>query len=117
MRRYNGTAWVDVASSGTPELRSANAQTVNYTLAADDPGKVVEVDSATAKVVTVPPNASVVFPVGTILEVVQIGAGGVTLSPGVGVTLLGATLATAAVGKTLYLRKRATDTWVVGVSG
>src|SRR5215216_1125627 len=58
-----------------------------YTLVLADAGKAVETTSAAAVEVTVPPNASVAFPVGAALAVTQVGAGALTVAAGAGVTL------------------------------
>jgi hypothetical protein len=90
-----------------------NTQTVDYTLVLADSTKVVEMNTAAASVLTVPPNASVAFPVGTIIEVHQYGAGQVTITPGAGVTILSASgLKLVSQFSTASLRKRATDEWV-----
>lgn len=93
-----------------------NPQTgTTYTLALADVNKVVEASNASAITVTVPPNSSVAFPVGSVLEVCQTGAGQVTVAPGSGVTLnspAGA-LKTRVQYSSAVLRKRATDTWIV----
>ena len=66
----------------------ANAQTgTTYTFVLTDANKIVTLNSADPIAVTVPPNSSVAFPVGTILDFVQLGAGAVTIGPGSGVTL------------------------------
>ncbi len=101
-----------LAAASTDGLRIANAQTADYTLALGDLGKAVDVNSATAKAVTVPPNATVAYPIGALIEVHQVGAGAVTLTAGVGVTLEGSTTVPAQ-GGSLLLRKRATNTWTV----
>lgn len=91
----------------------ATTQASDYTLALTDMGRVVEVTKATAHVLTVPPNSSVAFPIGTVIEVLQYGAGQVTITPGSGVTIRTASsLTTRAQYSTVALRKRATDEWV-----
>lgn len=96
------------------QLVTVNAQTAAYTLVLADAGKAIEVTSASALNVTVPTNATVAFPVGTIIEVAQFGTAAVTLAPAAGVTLQSAgTLVTRAQYSALTLRKRATDTWHV----
>ncbi len=92
------------------DLRPANAQTTDYTLVLADAGKSVDLNAATAKNVTVPPNASVAFPIGALVEVAQAGAGAVTLVAGGGVTITGDTV-TPGEGGSLLLRKTATNTW------
>ena len=90
--------------------------TTAYTLVLADAGKLIEMNSGSALTVTVPPNSSVAFPVGTVIEVSRIGAGSVSLVAGVGVTLripTGSTLALRAQYSTAGLRKRAENEWVV----
>ena len=64
---------------------------------------------------TVPPNSSVAYDIGAVIEVCQIGAGQVTLVAGAGVTLRTptGTLTTRAQYSTVSIRKRGTDEWVV----
>ncbi|AYR02932.1 minor tail protein [Gordonia phage Stultus] len=117
----DATASTQAASKGqldaaiaAAQLAIANAQSAAYTLALTDANKAVEVTSATGVNVTVPPNSAVAFPVGTLIEVAQTGAGQLTLVAGAGVTLRTASsLTTRAQWSTVTLRKRATDEWVV----
>jgi hypothetical protein len=106
------TAYADRIAQG---VGSPNTQTGNYTLALADAGKTVEANSASAIVVTVPTNASVAFPIGTIIEVSRLGAGTVTLAAAGGVTIRsrGSLLAVGNQYGTVSLRKRATDEWVL----
>lgn len=95
---------------------TANTQTgTAYTLVLGDAGEVIEMNNAAANTVTIPPNSSVAFPVGTIIEVLQYGAGQTTIAAGVGVTLrspAGKTK-TAVQYSSATLRKRATDEWML----
>jgi len=59
---------------------NTNPQLDNYTLVALDAGKLVTMNAATAKAITVPANSSVAFPKGTRIDVVRIGAGELTIS-------------------------------------
>lgn len=95
-------------------LARLNAQTASYTAVIADAGAWIEMNVATANNFTVPPNSSVAFPLGTLLTVVQIGAGQTTLVPGSGVTILssGAALHLNGQYSSVSLYKRATDTWV-----
>ena len=99
----------------TAQTVPINAQTgTTYTLALADASKAVECNNASAITLTVPPNSSVAFPTGTVIEVLQVGAGTVTLAPGAGVTLNNANgLKTSKQWSAVTLRKRATDTWLV----
>ena len=92
---------------------ATSAQIFSYTLALTDDGKVVEMSNASANTLTVPPNSSVAFPVGTQIVILQTDAGQTTLTQGAGVTINatpGLKLRTTWSSATLI--KRATDTWV-----
>lgn len=103
------------ASIATAQTVAINAQTgTTYTLVLADASKAVECSNASAITLTVPPNASVAFPVGTVIEVLQVGAGQVTLAPGSGVTLNNANgLKTSKQWSAVTLRKRDTNVWLV----
>ena len=93
----------------------ANVQTASYTLVLSDKGKAVEMNAAAAVTVTVPVSTSVAFPLGTILEVLQYGAGQVTLVGASGVSVKPPiTITTRAQYSALSLRYRGGDEWVVG---
>lgn len=92
-----------------------NAQTgTTYTLVLTDAGKMVSMNNASAITLTIPTNASVAFPVGTRIDLTQLGAGQVTVSP-TGITLQSngtkRKLTGQYSGGTLW--KRATDTWML----
>ncbi|MDE2101928.1 MAG: hypothetical protein KGL39_32075 [Patescibacteria group bacterium] len=82
-----------------------------YTLALSDAGNVVLNSNAAATTVTVPPNSSVAFPVGTIIDIWSTGAGGVTVAAGAGVTV-GGTL-TVGANTRKQLLQTAANTWVL----
>jgi hypothetical protein len=91
-----------------------NTQTgASYTLALADAGKHVERSNASANTVTVPPNSSVAFPVGTIINISQEGAGTTTIVEGSGVSVesRGNLVALAGQYAEATLRKRGTDDW------
>jgi hypothetical protein len=93
-----------------------NTQTATtYTLALADVAKVVTLSNASAITLTVPPNSSVAFPVGTQIVLAQLGAGQVTIAPGSGVTLnsFGTALKVAGQYGVATCLKTATDTWLV----
>lgn len=88
--------------------------TTGYTLVLDDAGRQVTMSNASASTLTVPPNASVAFAIGVRLQVIQLGAGAVTLTAGAGVTLTSiATSYVMAQYQVATLIKTATNTWVV----
>lgn len=71
---------------------------------------------------TIPPNATVAFPVGTVITVVNDGAGAMTITQGAGVTLLwvpsGSTgTRTTASNAQATLMKVATNKWTISGAG
>jgi hypothetical protein len=92
-----------------------NAQTgTAYTLALSDAGRMVTLNNAAAITLTIPTNAVAAFPVGTRIDLLQWGAGQVTIG-GTGVTIRSSgtklKLTGQYSGATLW--KRATDTWAL----
>ena len=89
-------------------------KTDSYTLMPNDAGMLVDMNKASAVNLTVPPNASVPYPMDTRILFRQKGAGQVTLVAGSGVTLDSAvglkTVAQYSVGGIL---KIAVNTWAV----
>ena len=93
-----------------------NAQTgTSYTAVIGDDGKLVTCDNAAAITFTVPPNGTVAFGIGTQINVMQLGAGQVTITAGAGVTLrsAGTRLKTNGQYAVATCCKIASDTWVV----
>jgi hypothetical protein len=65
-----------------------NTQTgTTYTLVLADAGKLITSDNGSSVTITVPPNSSVGFPIGTRIDILSIGAGLTTLAEGAGVTI------------------------------
>jgi hypothetical protein len=96
------------------------AQTADYTAVLNDAYQTVTpMNKATAIAFKIPTNASVAFPVGTVLTVLNVGAGTCTISAVTsGTTTIlsaGATAAspTLAQYKSAACIKTATDTWYV----
>ena len=100
-------------------------QTADYTAVLDDAYQtLVPMNKATAVAFKIPTNASVAFPVGTAITVLNKGAGAVTISAvtsGTTTVLSAGAVAAAptlAQYKTAVCIKTATDTWyVVGAIG
>lgn len=103
------------ASDTTPvDPVSIVALTAAYTLALSDAGKYLRINSASNLNLTIPLNATVAFPTGTVIQVRQVGAGQVTIVAAGGVTLNSAeTLKLRKAGSTVSLIKVATDEWDV----
>lgn len=99
-----------------------NPQASNYTLALTDVGKHIRCTNAGAQTVTIPLNATVAFPIGSCITLVNTGTTAVSVAIAGGVTLTQA--ATGATGaRTLAttglcsLLKIATDAWYITGSG
>ena len=83
-----------------------------YTIALADQGKIVEMNVGSPVQLTVPPNSSVAFPIGTQINVMQYGAGKVQIAQGSGVIVRGTPgLYLRAQYSSATLIKRATDEW------
>ena len=101
------------------------ANTVDYTAVLADTYQVLELmNKATAIAYKIPTNASVAFPIGTVLTILNIGAGACTISAVTSgtTTILSAGAVPAAPTLAQYRSaaciKTATDTWyVVGAIG
>ena len=63
-----------------------NTQTDDYQIVLSDAGKIVSIDNAAAKTLTIPTNATTAFPIGTELTLLRRGAGTMTVA-GAGVTI------------------------------
>lgn len=109
----SATANKKVSVANLVGVMAANRQTASYVLVLTDVGKAVEMNVASANTLTVPPNSSVAFPVGAILEVAQYGAGQTTLTAGAGVTIRSPSAKLKLTGQysTATLRKIGTDEW------
>ena len=93
---------------------ATNAQTASYTLVLADKGKLVEMNVASANTLTVPLNATVAWPVGSSIDILQMGAGQTTIVATAGVTINstpGLKIRTQYASATLI--KRATNTWIL----
>ena len=101
---------------GAPRTVEINAQTgTTYTGVLGDDGKKITMSNASANTFTIPTNASVAYPVGTILSVTQLGAGITTIEGDTGVTLNGVVAGSGAINDQysgVTLLKIATDTWI-----
>ena len=95
---------------GVPDI--VTESTTSRTLALTDAGAYIRTTSGTATTITVPPNSSVAFVVGTSILIRQAAAGQVTIAQGAGVTVnTPETLRARAQDSTICLTKAATDEW------
>ena len=93
-----------------------NAQTgTTYTLVLTDAGKLVTLNNGSAIALTVPTNASVAFDIGDQINLLQLGAGQVTVAGDAGVTVSseGAKLKLKDQYAIGTLVKTGTDAWVL----
>jgi len=93
-----------------------NAQTgTTYTAVLTDDGKLVTMSNASANTITIPPNSSVAYGIGTQINIAQLGAGATTIVAGSGVTLnsAGAKLKLDAQYAVATCVKTDTNTWFV----
>jgi hypothetical protein len=98
-----------------------NAQTgTTYTFALTDNGKFVTASNASAQTYSIPTNATTAFPTGTQINIIQIGAGQVTIqAASSGTTTVSSTGATATAPKlraqysSATCIKASTDLWYV----
>jgi hypothetical protein len=134
----SGTVTVSIDTAVTADLTTAqtltnktltapvinlalNAQTgTTYTFVLADNGKLVTASNASAQTYSIPTNATAAFAVGTQINLIQIGAGQVTVAAATpGTTTVLSNAATAAQPKcrnqyaALTAIKVATDTWYV----
>lgn len=113
---YQLWTWESGAAVWVPLTEeAANHQAAAYQLVLTDAGRTVEYDNAAGGAITVPPHATVAFPVGSVVKVLQFGAGQAAITAGAGVTIhsKGGLVNTSAQYAEVKLRQRAVDEWVL----
>lgn len=95
--------------------QAVNVQTASYTLLISDQNDLVEMNVATANTLTVPAAATVAFPIGTFVDVIQYGVGATTITPAAGVTIRsnGGLLQPVAQYTQVRLTKIALNEWLL----
>ena len=103
------------SKEGVPSRTTIVQKTDSYTLSSlTERDNLIEMGKATAQTLTIPTNATVAYPVGTSIDILQTGAGQVTVAGASGVTVNATPgLKLRAQWSSATLLKRATDTWVV----
>lgn len=113
----SGVAFSDGTQTkeGVPSRTTIVQKTDSYTLSSlTERDNVIEMGKSTAQTLTIPANSSVAYPVGTSIDVIQTGAGQVTIAGAGGVTVNATPgLKLRAQWSSATLFKRATDTWIV----
>ena len=103
------------SKEGVPSRTTIVQKTDSYTLSSlTERDNLIEMGKATAQTLTIPTNATVAYPVGTSIDILQTGAGQVTVAGASGVTVNATPgLKLRAQWSSATLLKRATDPWVV----
>ncbi len=111
----NAEGFATEAKDARDEVITANIKekTADYTLAMDDAFDVIEMNLSVANTVTIPAEASVDFPVGSQITVVQTGSGKTTIVGAAGVTVnTASTLDLDGQWQAVWLVKRGSDNWL-----
>jgi len=112
---YTGATWRIAYTNNN--YQALNAQTgTTYTLVLGDAGSLVTLNNASAITLTVPANSSVAYSTGTRVDLVQLGAGKVSVAAAGGVTVNKTSEANAALANqysAASLLKYDTDTWLL----
>ena len=97
-------------------LTPITQKTASYTLSSlTERDDLIEMGSASAMTLTIPTDATLNFPIGTSIDILQTGAGQVTIAPVSGTVTVNATpgLKLRTTWSSCTLFKRAANTWVV----
>lgn len=101
-------------SAGVPSITTISQKTDSYTLSnLNERDTIVEISKSTATTLTIPTNASVAYPVGTTIDIIQTGTGQVTIAGAGGVTVNATPgLKLRAQWSSATLLKRGENTWL-----
>jgi len=106
----DGTTAIEFAGSTV----ITNAQNASYTTVLADKDKLIEMNVGSANNLTIPLNSSVAYPIGTVLNIVQIGSGQTTVVATGGVTINATPgLKLRAQYSSASCIKRAENTWIL----
>jgi hypothetical protein len=116
--------WVDAyatpvgITAGGSVSYPQNIQSGNYTLVLTDAGKHIYSANTGAQTITIPTNASVAFPIGTVITIVNMGStkmlllvSGVSVIPASSTTAIPSTQAQVLPGGSVQLLKVGTNIW------
>lgn len=112
----DGTTWTSTALPVSAVQYPQNTQSGNYTLVLGDAGKQIYSTNTGAQTITIPTNASVAFPIGSVITIVNAGTNSITLATS-GVSLYrngnaaALEFATVSVRSSVQLLKTGTDSW------
>lgn len=110
-----GATGVTGATGASSITQLVNAQVgTSYTVGTTDPGKIVTLSNGSGITVTAPQDSSVDIDVGEWVDLVQLGAGQVTVQAGSGATLRSTpTAKSRAQYSRLRLQKISANTWLL----
>lgn len=121
---YKGTGFVLLYSSAVlaAEFQPQNTSLVsgNYTLTLADQGYSIVMSVSSSRTLTIPPQSSVNFPLGTVINIVSEGGADLTIARGSGVLLIelgnisansADSILPAGIRSAARLYKYSTDTW------
>lgn len=112
--RFTAGAWVEVPRPGIVRIRTLTA--TSHTLEAIDLGSIIETTGSSAVAVSIPPEATVPFEIGALINVTQVGAGVATVTAAAGVSLngvVGGSVALDGQWSGAALVKRGADAWII----
>jgi hypothetical protein len=112
--RFTAGSWVEVPRPGIVRIRTLTA--TSHTLEAADLGSIIETTGSSAVTVTIPPEATVPFEIGALINVTQVGAGVATVAAAAGVSLNGVPGGSVALDgqwSGAALVKRGADAWII----
>jgi hypothetical protein len=107
---------IDTTVFGGLTQATINSQTgTTYTLVLSDAGKTIDLNNASSITITVPPNSSVALASGSRIDLIQSGAGQVTVAAGAGVTINSkeSNLKIKGQWSAATLIQRSANTWVL----
>jgi hypothetical protein len=92
-------------------LITESGKTADYTLALVDRDTTVAFTGSSAQTVTVPTDAAVAFPTGSVVYIARFGSGSLTLAAAAGVTV--SKTGTFSLNEEIKIRKRGSNSWSV----
>jgi hypothetical protein len=120
---YNGSTYDTKSVTGQniydyvnkPTLKNCMFATTNYDFILGDQGKYLSMSYGSACTMTIPTNASVSFPIGSRIEIEQVGTGQVQILAASGVTLNSQGGKTKILGQfaTCFIIKKDTNEWTL----
>jgi hypothetical protein len=109
----NGTSGTSGANGADTSILPISTKTSNYSLVVSDAGSLIEMNSGTAKTISVPLDAAQNFTVGSQIVLVRAGVGSVSVVATTGVTINAANgyLSLYSQYSSATLVKKAANTW------